>query len=108
MVCVSRGYPAATFTGRITVITADPDILSISPLVVPRNPNGRAIGALPAIVFTRRRRGMRTNADRERGISRDVSSANPCCSRGDDDKSQVSKSWGFHVFKYWDDFVLNI
>ena len=72
VVRVARRHPVTVTMGRVTVIAANPDVLSIPPLIVTGNPDGGAIGTRPwLIIFARLGRALRADVDAEGGVRRD-------------------------------------
>lgn len=72
IVGIAGCHPVTVPMGRVTVIAANPDILSIPPFMVTGNPDGRVIRPLPLlIIFARLGRALRADVDGEGGIRRD-------------------------------------
>ena len=65
-VLVMAGNPIGVGAGRIIIISADPNPASINPFIMSRNPDGIAIGALPAAIVNpvRWRRSAHMNIKR--------------------------------------------
>ena len=55
IVRVAGRDPMTVSVGRVTVIAANPDILTIPPFVMTGNPNGGMVGLLPLLIVLLRR-----------------------------------------------------